>query len=108
MAQSTTQSRRTSHANNDNHHLKLLVTGGSKEYPNLSAVPPSESVMSSGLGYIMDHKMEPHIDNQSPYAVSKFPGSKPSGAKMPFKNTSQMKIQKQHEIKTTGILASFP
>jgi hypothetical protein len=106
MAQSTTQSRRTSHANNDNHHLKLLVTGGSKEYP-LGPVPPSESVMSSGLGYIMDHKMEPHIDNQSPYAVSKFPGSKPSGAKMPFKNTSQMKIQKQHEIKTTGILASF-
>ncbi len=88
MAQSTTQSRRTSHANNDNHHLKLLVTGGSKESNNLAPVPPSESVMSSGLGYIMDHKIEPHLDNQSPYAVSKFPGSKTSAAKTTFKNTS--------------------
>jgi hypothetical protein len=88
MAQSTTQSRRTSHANNDHHQVKLLVTGGSKEYNNLAPFPPSESGMSSGLGYIMDHKIEVTIDNQSPYAVSKFPGTKPSGAKMPFKNTS--------------------
>lgn len=61
--------------------------------------------MSSGLGYIMEQKIDPVIDsNSSPYAVSKFPGSKTNGAKIPFKNIKS----KQHEVKTTGILASFP